>query len=111
MLLWNLIVDFFRLQPTNEMHERELYAFLSKEDDADFNVVDSSGWCPMQRAIASSNGEIAELLIYKCKGIDLNISNCYEHTPLIFAIYKENSKIVEILIKSGANVDKEDDNG
>ena len=109
MVLWNWIADFFTLpkanQPTNEIHERALYAFLSKEGAADFNVIDSSGWSPIQRAIASSNSEITRLLILKCKGIDLNISNCYKCTPLIFAIWKGNLKIVEILVKSGANVD------
>ena len=111
MLLRNLIAKFFKLPPTSKMHERALYAFLSKEDAADFNSIDPSGWCPIQRAIASSNGEIAKLLIHKCKGIDLNVSNCYKHTPLTFAIWKENLKIVEILVKSGANVDHQDDNG
>ena len=115
MFLWNWIADFFSQpkanQPTNEIHERELYAFLSKEGAADFNVIDPSGWCPIQRAIDSSNSEITKLLIHKCKGIDLNISNCYKCTPLTFAIWKENLKIVEILVKSGANVDQEDDFG
>ena len=111
MLLRNLIAKFFKLPPTSKMHERALYAFLSKEDAADFNSIDPSGWCPIQRAIASSNSEIAKLLIHKCKGIDLNVSNCYKHTPLTFAIWKENLKIVEIFIKSGADVDQEDDKG
>ena len=111
MNLWNLIARIFRLPPTSKMHERALYAFLSKEDAADFNSIDPSGWCPIHRAIASSNGEIAKLLIHKCKGIDLNISSCYNHTPLTFAIWKENLKIVEIFIKAGANVDQEDDKG
>ena len=55
MLLWNLIARIFRLPPTSKMHERALYAFLSKEDVADFNSIDPSGWCPIQRAIENSN--------------------------------------------------------
>ena len=51
MVLWNWIADFFTLpkdnQPTNEIHERALYTFLSKEGAADFNVIDSSGWSPI----------------------------------------------------------------
>ena len=42
---------------------------------------------------------------------DLNSSNCGKHTQLTYAILEENVEIVEDLIKSGADVDQEDDDG
>ena len=42
---------------------------------------------------------------------DLNTSSSGNHTPLTYAIFKENVEIVEVLIKSGADVDQEDDDG
>ena len=42
---------------------------------------------------------------------DLNTSSCGNHTQLTYAIFKENVEIVEELIKSGADVDQEDDDG
>ena len=97
--------------PTHEIHERELYAFLSKRGDVDFNIKDAKGWSPIQRAIITSNVEIMKLLIHKSKGADLNKSSCSNHTPLTYAISKDILEIVEALIKSGADVDQEDDLG
>ena len=34
-----------------EHHKLEIFEFLSKEDNSDFNFMDVSGWCPIQRAI------------------------------------------------------------
>ena len=92
--------------PTHENHERELYAFLSKKGDVDFNLKDSKGWSPIQRAITTSNVEIMKLLIHKFNGGDLNKSSCGKRTPLTYAIHKDILEIVEELIKSGADVDK-----
>ena len=96
---------------THDIHERELFAFLAKKGSVDFNIKDSKGWSPIHRAIVTGHVEIMKLLIYKSKGADLNTSSCSEHTPLTYAILKENLEIVEELIKSGADVDKEDDYG
>ena len=92
---------------TNFTHERELFAFLAKKGSVDFNIKDSKGWSPIHRAIVTGHVEIMKLLIYKSKGADLNTSSCSEHTPLTCAILKENLEIVEELIKSGADVDKD----
>ena len=90
----------------HDTHVRELFNFLAKKGSADFNVKDSKGWSPMQRAIATGQVEIMKLLICKAEG------SCLKHTDLLtYAISKENLEIVKELIKSGADIDKEDDDG
>ena len=79
---------------THDIHERELFSFLAKKGSEDFNIKDSKGWSPIQRAIATDHVEIMKLLIYKSKGEDLNKSCCSNHTPLTYAIFKENLEIV-----------------
>ena len=77
---------------------KELFNFLAKKGSADFNIKDSKGWSPIQRAIATGQVEIMKLLICKAEG------SCSEHTDLLtYAISKENLEIVKELIKSGAH--------
>ena len=78
--------------PTHENHERELYAFLSKKGDVDFNIKDSKGWSPMQRAIVTNNVEIMKLLIHKSNSGDLNTSSCGKQTPLTNSTFIGNLK-------------------
>ena len=78
----------------NFTHKLELFAFLAKKSCLDFNIKHSKGWSPIHRAIAKGYAEILKLLIYKSKGADLNTSCCSNHTPLTYAIFKENLEIV-----------------
>ena len=94
---------------THEIHLNKLFEFFSKEEGADFNIVDScGGWCPMSRAIEIGNVELMKLIIDKSNGADLNLSSCNQNTPLIASIYRQKLEIAAELLKSGADVNKED---
>ena len=88
-------------------HDEELYTFLSKSD-ANFSKIDDAGWTPMHRAIKIDNIEIVRILILKCNSVDLNFTNQNGNTPLTFAIARGNLKVIELLLKSGADPNFED---
>ena len=73
--------DIFNMYPwPDEVEEDKLEwfisTFLSIEDGADFNTIDSLEWSPMCKAIYIDNIEIVKYLIYKYKDTDLNVSSC-----------------------------------
>ena len=123
MILWDQIVSLFKndshsqsletetakANPASvEDHKLELFDFLSQKNGADFNIIDSNGWSPILRCIKIDNVEIMKLLISKSNSANFNISSCVKHTPLTYAIFREAFEIIGELIKSGADVDKED---
>ena len=73
------------------------------------NAIDNFGQTPLFLAIQKGNIEIIEMLLDS--GADVNCFDMYLNTPLICAItaeldikYDLNIKIIDILIKSGANL-------
>tara|TARA_Y100001933_G_scaffold190516_1_gene189720 strand:+ start:188 stop:1048 length:861 start_codon:yes stop_codon:yes gene_type:complete len=61
---------------------------------------------------AAEEGNIYVVKQHLAAGADVNAKNKKGMTPLHFAIYKDNSEIVELLIDKGADVNaKSDDNG
>lgn len=54
------------------------------------------------------SGNLDAIKSVLAKNIDINMKNLEEQTPLMKAAYKSNPKIVEYLIKNGADVNKAD---
>ena len=102
------IIHYHEEIPSMEDHKTEIFEFLSQENDTDFNTIDSSGWCPIQRAIYINNPTMTKRLLKLWKGSDLNVPNCSKNTPLTYAISQKNVKIIEMLINFGADLNKED---
>lgn len=73
------------------------------EDGADVNIVDELGNTPLLRSMSDKCHEIAKLLILN--GADTNIRDINDgSTPLMKAVKSDSWKNVELLIKSGVNV-------
>ena len=102
------VTHYSEESPSLEDHKNGIFEFLSQENDTDFNTVDSSGWCPIQRAICINNPTITKRLLQLWNNVDLNVPNCGKRTPLTYAISQKNVKITEILINFGADLNKED---
>ena len=52
--------------PNLEDHKTKIFEFLSQENDTDFNTIDSSGWCPIQRAICINNYKKTPSTLEQC---------------------------------------------
>ncbi|WP_405337758.1 ankyrin repeat domain-containing protein [Psychroserpens sp.] len=72
------------------------------------NIADSNGHLPLTLACYRGNTDVAVFLASKVKNID-GISDY--GTPLMAAVYKNRTEIVEHLIKQNANVNFADTNG
>ncbi|PWQ95705.1 ankyrin repeat domain-containing protein [Leucothrix arctica] len=68
-----------------------------------------SGQYLIHRAIANTEMELAQALI--AKGVDVNIKDAYERTPIQIAIEKNDSRFTQLLLSSGANVYVKDKDG
>ena len=97
----------------NVFHKVAIFDFFSRENRVgDFNTLDSFGWCPIERAIVLESAEITRILIQTSNGADLNVPNCGDgRTPLTLASVIGLMKITELLINSGADVNREDNHG
>lgn len=63
-------------------------------------------WTFLQQAIENGNPDIVEYVLTNTKSdINEDIGKKYEKTPFQAAIYKGNLKIIELLIKNGADLD------
>ena len=80
------VIHYSEESPSLEDHKNEIFEFLSQENDTDFNTIDSSGWCPIRRAICINNPTITKRMIQLWNGADLNVPNCSKSTPLTYAI-------------------------
>lgn len=78
--------------------------FLLK-NGANVDIVDSSGQTPLQRAVGHG--------IFFVKYLDWSIRECiqFKQKKTSSLCYTEEAEMVELLIKHGANVNMEHDNG
>ena len=104
--------------------QRYKSAELLLQAGADVNISNPCGFTPLHRAALCENSKFVEALIQR--GADINCAN--EHTPLVHWTYRngptgltplhmtaiskyQSEKCVEVLIKAGAELNKQDDKG
>jgi len=110
LLMINLVYaqdhkDVFEIARRGTAEEAVLYL---KSNPNAFNTVNSDGFSPLLLACYRSNNEVAKLLIET--GCDINQKSSMG-TPLMAAVVKGNSTIVQYLLLKNANVNLTDENG
>jgi len=72
------------------------------QNGADVNGVDDNNWTPLITASYNDNLEIVKLLTQL--GADVNKTTSSDHSALTYGTYNDNLDIVKILIQLGADI-------
>ncbi|EAY17203.1 hypothetical protein TVAG_291550 [Trichomonas vaginalis G3] len=83
-------------------YRRPIFVEHCLSEGVNVNITTSNGWSPLFIAIALEYAEIVEILIFY--GANINTPNKYDITPLQFAIQMKNIEIVKIILKSRQQV-------
>lgn len=83
----------------------ELYIKINYLD-----IKDHNGYTPLLLACAEQEHAVAKWLI-EAANVDINAITDEKLTPLMIAIYNNNKKLTNTLIKNGANLNLQDDIG
>ena len=67
------------------------------------NCYDEEGCYPLHRATETRNIDVAKFLLDAGANVDAQTSNL-KQTPLLWAAYKDNLKLVQLLIEKGAEI-------
>lgn len=81
---------------------------LEKLDDCNFHILDYAGYTPLHLAVWHNRVEMVRLLLEKGANVDLK-TEYRGHTPLMFACF--NITITKLLLKHGANINEQNDEG
>ena len=77
---------------------------------ARINRQNSKGYSALSNAVASNNHEVVKLLLNQI-GIQVNLKDIHDVTPLIIACYYGYKIIAELLLNKGANVNVQEKHG
>ena len=81
------------------------------EFEAPLDMITKNGLSVMHCAAQSYPGYISILMLHKQRAFDVNVRDCFQATPLHFAILKQEFMNVQLLIKAGADVNARDVKG
>ena len=89
-----------------DKNETQIARRLIQSDECNVGAVAYNGWSALSCAAFRNNIEVVRLLLQKdTSNIDAQHINGDKWTALMYACYSGNATIIELLIRSGANLE------
>jgi len=92
-----------------ETNDINIIKSLLKDNDININIQNQLGITALMNASMIGNTEIVKFLIDS--GADIESTNIYNETPILFPIAYRHTEVVQLLLEAGASLNVKDQNG